>query len=230
MGKNYLIGDTETAGSLERPRVYDLGWVITNAKGEPLTRKSFIIKEIFEDQSLMNTAFYAEKLPQYYEGIKTGEWVVKTFAEARATLLADMVQYNCTEFYAYNCKFDEKALNMTARALSNEWVESFLPRNVKYRDIWGYAQDCICATKSYVSWAVENSAFTPTGRISTNAENVYRYLIKNVAFNERHTAADDAMIESYILHRARHMPRKGSFDWKGPKLKAINAIRAELGI
>lgn len=233
MSKNFIVVDTETAGSVDKRstlRVYDLGWTVTNSKGEPLTRKSFVIKEIFENGELMDTAYYAKKLPQYREGILTGKWVVKTFAEARAALLADMVQYGCNELYAYNCNFDEAALNATMRALSNGWVDGFMPKTVKWCDIWGYAQDCICATKNYVRWAVETGSLTPSGRVSTTAESVYRYLVKDSTFIESHTAADDSWIESYILHRSRHMPRKGSFEWKGAKTKALNAIRAELGI
>lgn len=233
MSKYFMVLDTETAGDVNKRstlRVYDFGWVVTNTKGEPMTRKSFVIDEVFTNDELMGSAYYADKLPRYREGLTYGKWVSKSFIEARAAFLADMVQYRCTEVYAYNCRFDEGALNATMRSLSNGYTDAFVPKSVEWRDIWGYAQDTICATPQYVRWAVDNGALTPTGRISTTAEAVYRYLTKDSAFIEAHTAADDAAIESYILHRARHMPRKGSFEWHGAKTKVLNSIRKELGI
>ena len=49
--------------------VYDIGFGIYDLKGNAYCERSYCIKEIFEDKSLMNSAYYKEKLPKYYEEV-----------------------------------------------------------------------------------------------------------------------------------------------------------------
>ena len=59
--KYYLVLDVETTGGLGNPLIYDLGFAICDKKGNIYEKRSFIIKEIFDNKRLMDTAYYKEK-------------------------------------------------------------------------------------------------------------------------------------------------------------------------
>lgn len=74
--KYYIVLDTETANEIPDQLVYDLGFVVTDKQGNIYERFSFVINDIFlNEKDLMQTAYYADKLPQYYEGIKSKKWI-----------------------------------------------------------------------------------------------------------------------------------------------------------
>lgn len=67
-------------------------------------------------------------------------------------------------------------------------------------DVWGMACKYLLNSERYKSFCAENMLFSPSGEyFSTNAENTFRYLMKDCDFIESHTALDDAIIESKIL-------------------------------
>ena len=55
-----MVLDVETTNSLDDPLVYDIGFVITNKKGEIFEEHSYIVAEIFFDRELMESAYFAE--------------------------------------------------------------------------------------------------------------------------------------------------------------------------
>ena len=85
----FLIGiDTETANpqidekgklDLSDSLVYDVGWIITDKKGNVYLKRSYVVAEIFLDPELMNTAYFKEKIPQYWTNIKNGTRILKRF-------------------------------------------------------------------------------------------------------------------------------------------------------
>ena len=75
--KKYLmVLDVETTnnimekGAANDGLVYDIGFTITDKKGNIYAKRSFAVKEIFEWTDLMNTAYYKQKLPLYFERLK----------------------------------------------------------------------------------------------------------------------------------------------------------------
>ena len=216
---NYVILDTETAPTVnhkdnkahpETSLVYDFGYTIRDCNGCELVGRSFIIAETFTNVRMMNSAYYAEKLPQYHAGMggtDDSEWRVVSFMEAWQTFKADCKLYDVKTAWAYNAKFDLTALNNTIRTYSNGYVRFFLPYKMKMRDIWDYASN-VTATRKYVSWCIEHGYFTASGNPMTGAEVVYRYLTQDVEFIERHTAYSDACIEWAILSAAKRKHSK----------------------
>lgn len=70
----YLTLDTETANTLDDPLVYDIGGAIHDKQGNVIETFSFVIYETYVAcKDLMQTAYYACKLPQYEEQLKSGE-------------------------------------------------------------------------------------------------------------------------------------------------------------
>lgn len=232
MGKHYLVLDTETVGELNRPetlRTYDIGWIISDSKANTIKRRSFVVREVWENSALMDTAYYRDKLGIYRDGIANGTFEIQPFVIVRTIMLEDMVRYGITDVHAYNSDFDQKALASTINAFSRGYLTHYLPDGVRWLDVWGYAQDCICATPDYIKWAVDNRALTNSGNVSTTAESVYRYLTKNNGFIESHTAAEDAAIETAILHRAKRSFKRGSFDCSS-RWRKLKSLREELGL
>jgi len=98
--------------AIARPLIYDIGWTITNRKGEILDSKQFLIAETFSVPAVFNTAYYAEKRPLYLDMLKKGETVVKPWNEVAEILLADL--HKVDSVGAYNSMFDfKKAIPFT---------------------------------------------------------------------------------------------------------------------
>lgn len=68
----YLTIDTETCNSLDDPLVYDLGGCVHDKEGNALEMFSFVIRDTFKGcEDLMQTAYYAEKIPNYEDDQRT---------------------------------------------------------------------------------------------------------------------------------------------------------------
>ena len=204
--KCFLILDTETCGTMEEPLVYDFGAEISDLSGNIMESASWTIYDIYVGQKeLMKSAYYAEKLPQYEEGMKSGLWTMKRFYNVRKQVLAWMDKYDVIAVCAYNAKFDRRALNNTLRFLSDGKYKYFFPYGTKFIDIWTMAAATIFQSRKYRKMAYENGWYSPNGNVRTTAEHAYRYLTDSVDYEERHTALEDVKIETEIfLHCWRH--------------------------
>lgn len=214
---NYVVLDTETAPTVayhdghahpETSLVYDFGYTIFDVStNETLCERSFVVAETFYNTALMNSAYYAAKLPAYHEGIKNGEWTVASFAEVWRTFKADCKQFNVKKAWAFNCIFDEKALNNTLHTYSNGFVNWFMPYKLRLCDIWDYASN-ITSSASYLKFCDANAKFTKSGNPSTTAETVFAFLNNQHNYVEKHTALEDSRIEREILIAARKKHKK----------------------
>jgi hypothetical protein len=98
--------------AIARPLIYDIGWTITNRKGEILDSKQFLIAETFSVPAVFNTAYYAEKRPLYLDMLKRKETEIKPWNEVAEILLSDL--RNVDSVGAYNSMFDfKKAIPFT---------------------------------------------------------------------------------------------------------------------
>jgi hypothetical protein len=52
---------------------------------------------------------------------------------------------------------------------------------------------------TYRKFCEEYGLLTANGRLSTTAENLYRFIIKDPYFEESHTGLEDVMIEAQIV-------------------------------
>jgi hypothetical protein len=224
--KYYLVLDVETANSTDDALVYDLGYVVCDKKGTIYEADSFIVSDIFyKEAELMQSAYYAKKIPMYIEGIKSRAFNVVTFYEARAKLLDAMRRYKVEAVCAYNANFDYTALNTTQRWLTKSKYRFFLPYGTKVYCIWHMACQLICTQKAYIKFCLENGFVSPSGNIKTNAETVYAYMTKDSAYEENHTGLEDVLIETKILAKCFAQHKKvekniNRFCWRIPQAKA----------
>lgn len=202
MRKNewFIIIDTETANSIEFPLPYDIGYKVMNRKGEVAVERSLCVYEIYVTQrEMMETAYYADKLPQYEVELRRGERKLVRLYTARKTILSDMEEYKTNVVYAYNMNFDKRALNNDQKFVTNNRYRYFFPKETEYRCIWHMACQVLLARPSYIKFALEQGYVSEKGNILTNAECCYRYVTKNINFVEEHKGIDDVHIEAEIL-------------------------------
>lgn len=187
---------------LSQSLVYDIGWAVTDRKGNIYETKSFVIYEIFVGmKDVMRSAYYAEKIPRYWEDIKNGQRKLVSFYTMRNELLNDMVKYNCNTVFAHNAGFDFRALNNTERYITKSKYRFFFPRNTIIWDTLKMSNDTIVKQKSYTKFCDNNDYKTKhkPPRNRATAEILYRYITGNNDFEESHTGLEDVLIETEIL-------------------------------
>ena len=208
--KKYIaVVDTETAnGFMENGKinlfyslVYDYGYIIRDKAGNILVARSFAIAEIFLDKNLMSNAYYAEKIPQYWEEIKSGKRQLVKFSTMRKIFLADCKKYNVSTVTAHNASFDVRALNNTVRLLTGSNCRYFFPRKFEIWDTLKMSRDVFGQLKGYKNYCVNNNYMTKhkVPQIRCTAEILYKYISGNDDFIEQHKGIDDVLIESEIL-------------------------------
>ena len=227
MGKDYyLVLDVETANSTNDPLVYDLGFAVCDRKGNIYEAESYVVSDIFyKETELMQTAYYHEKLPKYYEGIKEKAFKVINFYTAKKRIADLIEQYNIKAVCAYNASFDTKALNTTQRYLTNSKYRYFLPYGTEIYCIWHMACQVICTQKRYIKFCLDNGFVSENGNIKTSAETVFAYMTKNKKYEECHTGLQDVLIETQIMAKcfAQHKKMNKKINrlcWRIPQSKA----------
>ena len=222
-----MVVDVETAGGLDNPLVYDIGYAITDKQGNIYETRSFIIEEIFYNKPLMTSAYYSEKIPKYLKDISEGTRTVVSFLEMRNDFIALAEKYNIKTLSAYNLMFDTRALTNTIRNITKEPKAKFLPRtlkNVKMLCIWCLACEVLYTQKTFAKVAIRNGWVSEAGNLRTTAEVGHRYLTGNIDFEEEHTGLEDVLIEIGIMAYAFRQNKKrigGVFahPWKIPNQK-----------
>lgn len=221
----YLVIDTETANTLEQPLPYDIGYAVCDRQGNIYLQRSFMVAEIFLDhKEMMKSAYFAEKIPQYWEDIKSGKREIQSIFNIRKQIIADMKAYNIKNVCAYNMGFDKRALNNIIRYCSKSFLRWFFPFGTQYICIWNMACQAVLNSATYIKFAVENGFVSTSDNVQTSAECCYRFLKKNISFAESHTGLEDVQIEVEIMAKcfATHKRLDKSINsacWRLPQRK-----------
>lgn len=196
----YIVLDTETTNGFDDPLVYDNGFAVIDKTGKVYEVYSFVNREVFCNmKDLMQSAYYAEKIPQYWEQIKNHTRKITNFYMIRKTLWDVCKKYNVKAIMAHNARFDYNALTTTQRYLTKSKYRWFFPYGVEIWDTLKMAQDTICKQKSYKNWCRKNGYVTKGNRPQATAEVLYKYITGNYDFKESHTGLEDVMIEKEIF-------------------------------
>lgn len=246
MSRKFMVLDTEACGICPRDndvrademRVYDLGFIVADRDGVVYQRESMCDiarltqRDVYRghNERLVQSAYYAEKLPQYWAGIRSGEWEPCCFYDMHERVKAAIKEWGIKDIWAYNAKFDRDALNATLADESNGYTRFFMPYKTQWRDIWGAASECITNTPKYVKWCIANDYVSTKGNPQTSAEIVYRYLTNNHDFVEQHTALSDCEIELAILLKCfkahKKKPKSLGNGWRNAS-KVAKQLRGE---
>ena len=205
---NYkIVLDTETCPLEQTDEVtpwnmfvYDIGWAIVDKRGNVYKTQSFINADIFLDEKeLMKSAYYSEKIPKYWEDIKSGIRQLRSFYNIKKQLLADIAEYGVKEIYAHNMRFDYGTLQNTQRWLTKSKYRYFFPKGIEICDTLKMARQVLKDSKMYRVWCEQNGYITKNNQCRFSAEVLYRYITGNDDFIESHTGLEDVMIEKDIL-------------------------------
>ena len=221
----YLVIDTETCNTVEQPLPYDIGYAICDRYGNIEIEKSYVVAETFLDmKETMKSAYFANKIPQYWEDIKNGTREIKSIYNIRKELHSLMKEYRVKKVGAYNMGFDKRALNNVLRYTTKSFCRWFFPFGTEYFCIWNMACQTLLNTTSYIKFALENGLESDKGNILTSAESCYQWLKNNVEFTESHTGLEDVKIEIEIMAKCfsthKKMDKKiNSSCWRLPQRK-----------
>ena len=211
----YIVFDTETCNNMDNPLMYDLGFAVVDKMGNVYAHFSFIIYEVFFGMSeLMKSAYYSNKLPQYYKDIENGNRKIVTLFTAKKIFNEVCKEYNVRAIIAHNARFDYKSTNGTQRYITKSKYRFFLPYGVELWDTMKMAKDTIAKQKAYIRFCEENNYLTKNGKVRVTAEILYKYISGNNDFIESHTGLEDVMIEKEIFSKcmAQHKKmRKSAF-------------------
>lgn len=204
-----LVLDIETANFIDDAIAYDIGFAVADRKGNIYETHSLMIGEMFiNNADLMTSAYYAEKLPQYWKDYAKGERKMVSVLTARKMVYRIMKLYNISDVYAYNASFDLNGLNRSIRYITKSEYRYFFPYGTKIHCIWNMACQTILTQKSFFKFAIENGLVKENGNIMTSAETAYRYICKDNDFTESHTGLEDVMIETAILAKCYQQHKK----------------------
>ena len=212
-----LVLDTETANTIQKDEkldmsnvlFYDCGWAVVDTIGNTYKTASYVNRDIFcYERELMQSAYYAKKIPQYVEDLRNGKRKMASTYEIRKAMLEDMEKYHITEVMAHNARFDLNALNTIQRWTTKSKYRYWFPYGTEIWDTMKMARDVMHKMPTYRKFCEENNLLTKNGRLSTTAENLYRFIIKDADFEESHTGLEDVQIEREIFLYCRKQHKK----------------------
>ena len=210
--KYKLVIDIETANFIEDALAYDIGYAVTDKRGNIYLKGSLMIAELFIDhKNLLQSAYYSNKIPQYWEDWKNKKRRLVTFYTAKKEIREVMKHFNITDVYAYNARFDATGLNRTDRYLTKSEFRYFFPKGTKIHCIMKMAKQVLFSQKGFRSFAERNNLYSPSGKFLSNiAETAYKYITQNIEFVESHTGLEDVEIECKIMAKcfSQHKPMK----------------------
>lgn len=199
----YIVLDTETCNHFGCPLTYDVGYVVTTSRGEVHAERSYAIIDIFRKESgLMQTAYYAEKLPEYIAGIPL-KWKEAFFAAVHKQLYEDIKNYHVKAIIAHNAPFDYRAMNCTCDYLFG--IEKFFDFGIPVLDSLKLSRIVLSAMPSYPVFCEKHNFLTEKRqKPQTTAEAVYAFITKTPDFKESHTGLEDVLIENQIFLYCRN--------------------------
>lgn len=219
--KYFLMLDTETANTfndengLDRSSalVYDFGFAVVDMHGNIYEEFSFVTDEIFNDMpEIMQTAYYAKKIPLYVAEITNGTRVVASLYTIRKTMCELIAKYKIFAVVAHNASFDYGVCNSTQRYITKSKYRYFFPKGIEIWDTLKGARKVFGKNEEYLNFCAENGYMTkhekPQPRFT--AEILYRYLTNEIDFVEAHTGIEDVRIETIIF--AECMKHRRSVD------------------
>lgn len=208
--KYYLMVDTETCPidntiqdvNPDNMLVYDIGGAICDKHGNIYETFSFIVRDIFfGEREKMKSAYYADKIPQYEEDIKTGKRKVATFTNIKFYIENLMTKYNTNIMIAHNARFDLFALNATQKYISQDKYKYFFKYGVEIWDTLKMVRQTVGKQKSYKNFCFENGFVTKHKKPQPQlkAETLYKYHSGDYDFEEEHKGLGDVLIEVAIF-------------------------------
>ena len=197
--ENIIMIDTETTNDIDCPIVYDVGYQIFSLDGGVVCERSFVNADVFKDPALMESAYFKEKIPQYWDDIVNGRRTLARWKTIKQQIRNDCVRYDVKIACAHNAMFDNRALNTTQRYITTSKYRYFLPYGVEWWDTLKMSRAILKNDESFGEFCYNNDYLTARGCRRYTAEIIYRFLTGCNDFVESHTGLEDVKIEREIF-------------------------------
>ena len=212
---NVIVLDTETTNSIDEPIAYDMGWAVIDLETEEVLKtESYAVAEVFLDTELMACAYFADKIPTYWDEIKNGSRKLARLATIHRSLANDCKAYGVTEIYAHNAIFDNRSCNLTQRYLTGSKYRYFFPFGIRLCDTLKMSREAFGNDEAYNDFCKEHGYKTKNGQNRFTAEILYRFMSGENDFEEVHQGLDDVMIEKEILFECRRRGIENGALWE----------------
>lgn len=194
-----IVIDTETTNSIDDPICYDVGFAVVDKNGFVFEKHSFVVAEVFLDEDLMRSAYFIEKVPQYWEEIKAGKRKLAKFSTIRFKFAEICKKYQIKIVCAHNARFDYRSLNLTQRFLTSSKYRYFFPFGIEIWDTLKMSREVLKNNDTYGEFCYENNFLTSRMCKRFTAEIIFRFLTGALDFEESHTGLEDVLIEKEIF-------------------------------
>jgi DNA polymerase III epsilon subunit-like protein len=195
-----IMLDTETTNDIECPLCYDLGFSVVDLdEGEVIERHSYVVADVFCDKELMSSAYFIDKVPQYWVDIKNGTRMLRRWYTIKHIVADVMAQYGIDTVVAHNAKFDYTSTATTQRYLTASKWRYFFPYGTKFLCTLKMAREIFGKDNEYIAFCEEHEFLTTYKKPKLTAEVIYRFLTNDIDFVESHTGLEDVEIETIIL-------------------------------
>jgi hypothetical protein len=194
-----MMLDTETTNDIDCPFVYDVGYQLFTLNDGVLLERSFVNADVFLDKDLMSSAYFLEKVPQYWDDIQSGKRTLRKWFNIKRQIAQDCALFNVKYVCAHNASFDNRALNTTQRYQTTSKYRYFLPFGLEWLDTLKMSRQILKNNDSYSEFCYNNDYLTKNGQRRYTAEIIYRWLTDSVDFEESHTGLEDVKIERKIF-------------------------------
>lgn len=199
MSEKFIVIDTETANSIDDPIVYDIGFAVVDRIGKVYETHSYAIADVILDNEMMSTAYYTERLPQYWEEIKNGKRLLRHFKTVKMIFSDVCKQYDIKVVVAHNARFDYRSLNLTQRYITSSKYRYFFPYGIKIWDTLKMSREVLKENEDYSQFCEDNGYITKNNQKRFTAEILYRFITGDNEFIEKHKGLDDVLIEKDIF-------------------------------
>lgn len=199
ISERFIVVDTETTNSLDDPICYDVGFAVIDKFGTVFEKYSYVVAEIFLNEDLMSSAYFIDKIPQYWNEIKEGKRKLAKFSTIRFKFAEVCKKYNVRIVTAHNARFDYRSLNLTQRFLTCSKYRYFFPFGIEIWDTLKMSRQVLKDDDAYGEFCYNNDFLTKRLSKRFTAEIIFRFLTGCIDFDEAHTGLEDVMIEKDIF-------------------------------
>lgn len=212
--QNLIVIDTETTNSIDDPLCYDVGFAVIDPFGNIFESFSYVVADIFLDKELMESAYFKDKIPQYWDDIKSGKRTLAKFETIRRKFAEIVDKFEIKIVIAHNARFDYRSLNLTQRFLTSSRWRYFFPYGIEIWDTLKMAREVLKTDSDYEEFCYNNNFLTKKLCRRYTAEILYKFITNNLEFEEAHTGLEDVKIEKEIFaYCIQHNPNINGALW-----------------
>ena len=199
VNERIMMLDSETTNSLEDPICYDVGYRVFDLAGNVYEEASMVNADIFLDKEFMASAYYAEKIPDYWRDIWEKRRELLSWRVIKARIWEAIERNGVKIVAAHNARFDYRSIHLTQRYITTSRWRYVLPWGCEWWDTLRMCREVFKDDENYRPWCEERGYITATNQPKMTAEVVYRYITGDEDFTESHTGLEDVKIEMEIF-------------------------------